>query len=237
MRKTSVPVAKSGWKILDEIKDDNDDDYNDYSNYDYNYSNYEYEYRNIDRSLDTAAESQFRQLHFNILSSPADIPKIGVQTDFKPIEVIYNEMFQDPRQKNQFKQARSFNFVNSVQTTTPSYPYDLQEQSNIHHLHFLPTPAPRSPSTSLRSAPFQRNSKINKRFLNIDDSSKYKNLLRQNQKTLQENVNEDFLFRKINRKKKSTSLPPFNKYHTSENILHAIVQNEIYSQDYHEKAL
>ena len=229
IRKTSVPVAKSGWKILDEIKEDNDDYYNDYSNYDYNY-NYDYEYKNIDRSMDTAAESQFRQLHFNILSSPADIPKIGVQTDFKPIEVIYNEMFQEPRQKSQFKQARSFNFINSAPTKSP-YPYDLQQQSNTQHLHFLPTPAPKSPSTSLRSVPSQRNSKINKRFLNIDEN--YQNQLRQNHKPVQDDFKEnDYVFRKIYRKKKSTSLP-FNKYHTSENILHAIVQNEIYSQDFH----
>merc|ERR1712029_259398 len=94
-------------------------------------------------------------------------------------------------------QARSFNFINSAPTKYP-YPYDLQQQSNTHHLHFLPTPAPKSPSTSLRSVPSQRNSKINKRFLNIDEN--YQNQLRQNHKPVQDDFKENDLEKSIGKR-------------------------------------
>lgn len=136
-RRTSVPVSKSGWTILDEI-DTSDEDYDYNGNGDYQDYSYDYQYSNR-RSLDTT-ESQFRKLHYSILSAPADIPKLGVQTDFKPIEVIYNEMFQGGAQRSPpVKSARFIpfeSFSKEIMTTSttqspilPTPPVRVQKKS------------------------------------------------------------------------------------------------------------
>ena len=109
-RKPSLPRAVSGWTPLDE---------------DYNYQEEEGEdhYGTYDGDYDQPT-SYIDQLQFQILSSPVDIPKLGVQDDFKPIEVLYNELFQHDQNPQSSKQARSFEtkYQDSVSWVTSSPP-------------------------------------------------------------------------------------------------------------------
>ena len=95
-RKPSLPRAVSGWTPLDEDYNYQEEEEGDhYGTYD---GDYHYD----------QPTSYIDQLQFQILSSPVDIPKLGVQDDFKPIEVLYNELFQHDQNPQSSKQARSF---------------------------------------------------------------------------------------------------------------------------------
>ena len=231
-RKMSTPVAKSGWTILDDVEEEKAEYGGDYGAYDdYDWSNYEYDYKYATRrsSQDETNDSTFSDLHFNILSSPADIPKIGISTDFKPIEVIYNEMFNGPSSiLKPMKQARSFDFVAAASEN---------ENKKSTSLPFLPTPQP--VTMHLKSydgqSSKQQTQKISKRFLNTDQTETksiktQKSSLRP--KYLHGNhqhfLDSDFEIKRTRRKKKSFPTPRFaGPLVSSESILHAIVQSEL----------
>ena len=227
-RKMSTPVAKSGWTVLDDVEDERPEYGGDYGAYDdYDWSSYEYDYKYATRrsSQDETSDSTFSDLHFNILSSPADIPKIGISTDFKPIEVIYNEMFEGPQNAlKPIKQARSFDFVASAS--------DNNMMST--HLPFLPTPQPgmvHLRSYDKQNSKQQPQRKFSKRFLNIDPTkpksikSIKPNYLHGIHQTF---LDSDFEIKKTRRKKKSFPAPQYaGPLVSSESILHAIVQSEL----------
>ena len=227
-RKMSTPVAKSGWTILDDVEEEKTEyDYGAYDDYDWNNYEYDYKYATRRSSQDETSDSTFSDLHFNILSSPADIPKIGISTDFKPIEVIYNEMFDGPsRILKPIKQARSFDFVAAA-----------SEKRKSTSLPFLPTPQPMITYLKSYDGQYskQQPQKIRKRLLNTDQTETesiktQKSLLRP--KYLLENhqhfLDSDFEIKRTRRKKKSFSTPRFaGPLVSSESILHAIVQSEL----------
>ena len=143
-RKLSVPLAKSGWTPLDEDYNPEEEEEEDYFYDEYSYGG-DYSYR--DRSGDSEPPSYIDQLQFQILSSPVDIPKLGVQDDFKPIEVLYNEMFQQlPGRAQAAKQARSLEniYLDSVSWVTSS-PHTTRIQTTPSPPPLQPAPAPSSP--------------------------------------------------------------------------------------------
>ena len=222
-RKMSTPVAKSGWTILDDVEDDKVEYGGDYGAYeDYDWSNYEYDYKYATRrsSQDEASDSTFSDLHFNIMSSPADIPKIGISTDFKPIEVIYNEMFEGPPNVlKSMKQARSFDFVAAA-----SEKKSTSLTPRTTSLPFLPTPQPRmvhSKSYDGQNSKQQPQRNFSKRFLNTHQTETKPNYL-------QTFLDSDFEIKRTRRKKKSFPTLQFaGPLVSSESILHAIVQSEL----------
>ena len=226
-RKTSVPVSKSGWTFLDEdvtTEDNyNDYDYND-NNYDYDY-NYNYAYAS--RRSSESSDPHFNQLHFSILSSPVDIPKIGVDTNFRPIEVVYNEMFSKSS-----KQGRNLDFDFAASNVAPSWiksskkPEVKETNSKSYAEHFLPTPPPSSKTSYSKQSKRQQ---FAKRMLNINPSSSIERSFKNYEKPMSLSSNKNFEFQKTRRSNKSMSPSPHSSF-SSENILHAIVQNEIFLQ-------
>ena len=234
-RKMSTPVAKSGWTILDEVEDEPGEYDGDYGGYDdYDWSNYEYDYKYAARrsSQEDSRESQFSDLHFNILSSPADIPKIGIRTEFRPIEVIYNEMFKMPQNLlKSVKQARSFDFVAAASERKSN---NFITTPKTTSLPFLPTPKPvMVHSRSFDGQNFKQSQSqriFSKRFLNnSNDVSKIaSNSRKTNHQSLRQVLDTDFEIKRTQRKKKSFPNPKFiSPPISSESILHAIVQSEM----------
>ena len=227
-RKMSTPVAKSGWTILDDVDDDEAEYGGDYGAYeDYDWSNYEYDYKYATRrsSQDESSDSTFSDLHFNIMSSPADIPKIGIRTDFKPIEVIYNEMFEGPPNVlKSMKQARSFDFVAAASEMKSS-----SITPRTASLPFLPTPQPRMihlKSSDGQNSKQQLQRMFSKRVLNTHETE------RKPSKNLEPNylptfLDSDFEIKRTRRKKKSFTPQFAGPLVSSESILHAIVQSEL----------
>ena len=196
-------MAESDWKILDYNYDDDDDD--EWSSDDYD-GDYDYDYRySSNRRSDESA--QFSRLHYSIMSATADIPKLGVHTDFKPIEVVYNEMFQGPQTRSSVKSPRfiPFESSNKVQMTT-----------STTEVPFLPTP---SSTTTIYNQNRHRQSTFSKRFLRNDQP------LKAVASRSSDEILKDFSFSKVRRRKKSLVAPTV---HSGENILHAFVQNEIH---------
>ena len=112
-RKLRGPASRAGWTPLDEeYKADEDGDY--YDEISQSEDNYQF---TSSRKM-SEPDSYIDQLQF-FLTSPVDIPKLGVKDNFKPIEVLYNEMFQDGS-LNYPKQSRSLEdkYLESVSWVT-----------------------------------------------------------------------------------------------------------------------
>ena len=159
-------------------------------------------------------ESQFSRLHFNILSSPADVPRLGVQADFRPIELIYNEMFQGDTHQHQpgpAKHARSFDFLTSEHGPAPAPPATTRPP-------LLPTPPP--PAIQQRRH-YHPQPPLNRRILDTQTQSSDNYLNNQNFESTRTLV-----------KRRRKSLPGHTSRAglSSESILHAIVQSELFSQ-------
>ena len=145
-RKPSLPLAVSGWTPLDE-----DYNYREEKEEEDSYGTYDddYDYHDSHQHHPT---SYIDQLQFQIQSSPVDIPKLGVQDDFKPIEVLYNELFQYDKNPQSSKQARSIEtkYQDSVSWVTSRPPPPLLPQSPPPPSR--PSPAQRAESST--RAPF-----------------------------------------------------------------------------------
>ena len=112
-RKLKGPATRAGWTPLDEeYKAVEDGDY--YDEISPSEDNYQF---TSSRKM-SEPDSYIDQLQF-FLTSPVDIPKLGVQDNFKPIEVLYNEMFQDGSLHSS-KQSRSLEdkYLESVSWVT-----------------------------------------------------------------------------------------------------------------------
>ena len=220
-RRTSVPVAKSGWKILDTIEPAAAEE----DGGDYDYGDYEYDYRWSapspgTRRAEGGMETQFSRLHFNILSSPADVPRLGVQADFRPIELIYNEMFQGDTHRGQpgpGKHARSFDFITSEHGPAPTPPGPAPAPPATTRPPLLPTPPP--PAIQQRRH-YHTQPPLNRRILDTQTQSSDNCLSNQNFESTRTLVK---------RRKKSIPGHTSRDGVSSESILHAIVQSELFS--------
>jgi len=171
-----VQHIKSSWGATDY--NGNYGDYDDYSDYQYNtkeYNNNEYQYDETEyyheprsfpdppqhstvhhqpRSLDIIPAplppppGLIDMQHNSVFSAPFDVPKLGTGGEYKPPEVIYNEMYETP--KNHFsnlfpksepkKQYRSFPEPAEPPKQYRSFPEPPKKYSPTP-APFLPTPA------------------------------------------------------------------------------------------------
>jgi len=81
--------------------------------------------------------------HNSVFSVPFDVPKLGSGGEYKPPEVIYNEMYDKPAQQH-FEKPKN-HFYNLITKSEPKKQYrGIEQLASPTRAPFLPTPAKES---------------------------------------------------------------------------------------------